>query len=169
MTSMNIKLGDIGYRLKGQELERESMAKLLPRLEREYGMGRLKAVIADYLYMSEVRVHHIWGARFIEDMDEALEEGRITEEEADVLEMADIVAWGRRRVEGTKLWFAVQAATIIDNSDVERAAAGAVALRKVSGDDAVGVVYGRRIAGQQRVRAEDLGVAVMLDEEGEQG
>ena len=165
--SIDKRVGDIDGRLRGWELERESMAKLLPRLAREYGVVRIKAVSADSR-RSAIRVNYVWEARFDEAVDNALDERRITAEEEGVISRTDIVARGRRGVDGPELWFAVQASVTIDDSDIDRAVAGAVALRKVSGDDAAAVVYGRRIASQQRVRAGELEVAVMLDDEGEQ-
>ena len=166
IASLDKRVGDIDGRLRGWELERESMAKLLPRLAREYGVVRIKAVSADSR-RSAVRVNYVWEARFDEAVGAALDERRITAEEEGVISRTDIVARGRRGVDGPELWFAVQASVTIDDGDIDRAAAGAVALRKVSGDDAAAVVYGRRIAAQQRVRADELGVAVMLDDEGE--
>ena len=167
MASMNGRIGDIDGRLRGWELERESVAKLLPRLAREYGVARIRAVSADSS-RSAVRVSSVWETRFEEAVDAAFDTGRITTEEEGVLSRTDIVARGRRGVDGPELWFAVQASVTIDNSDIERAAVGAAALRKVNGEDAAAVVYGRRIAAQQRVRADELGVAVMLDVEGGQ-
>ena len=169
MTSMNKNPGDVDDRLIRRMPERESMAKLLPRLAREYDVASLKAVSADYSHISAVRLHDTWGMRFVEAIDVALEGGRITEEEADAIDMSGIVAWGRRRVERTRLWFSVHAAATIGNDVVERAAKGAAALRKVTGEDAAAVVYGRRIADQQWDRAGELGVAVMLDEDGGRG
>ena len=162
------QVGDVSGRLRGWELERGAVGRLLPRLAQEYDVARIKAVSADSS-RSAVRVRAVWETRFVEAVEAGVDEGRITEDEADALDRTDIVARGRRRVDRAELWFAVQASATLDNNDIERAATGAVALRKLSGDAAVAVVYGRRIAGQQRVRAEELGVAVMLDEEGEQG
>ena len=162
------QVGDVSGRLRGWELERGAVGRLLPRLAQEYDVARIKAVSADSS-RSAVRVRAVWETRFIEAVEAGVDEGRITEDEADALDRTDIVARGRRRVDRAELWFAVQASATLDNNDIERAATGAVALRKLSGDRAVAVVYGRRIAGQQRVRAEELGVAVMLDEDGEQG
>ena len=165
--SIDKRVGDIDGRLRGWELERESVRKLLPRLAREYEVGRIRAVSAD-ASRSAVNVNYVWSVRFEEALEEARGAGRITIDEEDILGRTDIVAWGRRRADEARLWFAVQASVTIGDDDVERAAAGAGALRKVSGEDAAAVVYGRRIAAQQRVRASELGVAVMLDEEGEQ-
>ena len=165
MTSMNRRIGDIDGRVRGWELERSAAGRLLPRLAQEYDVARIRAVSADSS-RSAVRVRAVWETRFIEAVEAGVDEGRITEDEADALDRTDIVARGRRRVDRAELWFAVQASATLDNNDIERAATGAVALRKLSGDTAVAVVYGRRIAGQQRVRAEELGVAVALDEDG---
>ena len=162
------QVGDVSGRLRGWELERGAVGRLLPRLAQEYDVARIKAVSADSS-RSAVRVRAVWETRFVEAVEAGVDEGRITEDEADALDRTDIVARGRRRVDRAELWFAVQASATLDNNDIERAATGAVALGKLSGDRAVAVVYGRRIAGQQRVRADELGVAVMLDEEGEQG
>ena len=162
------QVGDVSGRLRGWELERGAVGRLLPRLAQEYDVARIKAVSADSS-RSAVRVRAVWETRFVEAVEAGVDEGRITEDEADALDRTDIVARGRRRVDRAEMWFAVQASATLDNNDIERAATGAVALGKLSGDRAVAVVYGRRIAGQQRVRAEELGVAVMLDEEGEQG
>ena len=164
MKSMNKRIGDIDGRLRGWELERESVAKLLPRLAREYGVVRIRAVGAD-ASRSAVNLNYVWAVRFEEALDAGLDTGRITMEEEGILGRTDIVAWGRRRVDRAKLWFAVQASAAIGNDDIERAAAGAVALEKLTGEDAAAVVYGRRIAPHQRVRADELGVAVMLDVE----
>ena len=144
---MNKKPGDIDDRLRRWDMARESVAELLPRLAREYDALRLKAVSAGYSHMFAVRVNVVWKTRFEEAVDAAFDTGRITEEEEGALSRTDIVAWGRRRrVERTRLWFAVQMSATIGNDDIECAAVGAGALRKVSGDDAAGVVYGRRIA-----------------------
>ena len=167
MSSMNRRIGDIDGRVRGWELERESVAKLMPRLAREYGVVRIRAVGAD-LHRSAVNLNYVWAVRFEEALEAAHNAGRITSEEEDIIGRTDIVAWGRRRVDDARQWFAVQASATIGNDDIERAATGAEALRKLNGEDAVGVVYGRRIAAQQRVRAEDLGVAVVLDEDGGQ-
>ena len=167
MSSMNRRIGDIDGRVRGWELERDSVAKLMPRLAREYGVVRIRAVGAD-LHRSAVNLNYVWAVRFEEALEAAHNAGRITTEEEDILGRTDIVAWGRRRVDDARQWFAVQASATIGNDDIERAATGAEALRKLSGEDAAGVVYGRRIAGQQRDRADELGVAVMLDEDGEQ-
>ncbi len=161
------RVGDIDGRLRGWELERESIRKLLPRLAREYDVRRIRAVSADS-HRSAIRVNDVWEARFEEAVTEAFDAERITAAEDGLLDRTDIVARGLRIDDGSDLWFVVQASVTIDNDDIDRAAAGAVALRKVSGDDAAAVVYGRRIAAQQRVRADDLDVAVMLDDEGEQ-
>ena len=168
MDGMDRRIGDIDGRLRGWELERGAVGRLLPRLAQEYDVARIKAVSADSS-RSAVRVRAVWETRFVEAVEAGVDEGRITEDEADALDRTDIVARGRRRVDGAEMWFAVQASATLDNNDIERAATGAVALRKLSGDRAVAVVYGRRIAAQQRDRAEELGVAVMLDEDGEQG
>ena len=167
MSSMNRRIGDIDGRVRGWELERESVAKLMPRLAREYGVVRIRAVGAD-LHRSAVNLNYVWAVRFEEALESAHNAGRITTEDEDILGRTDIVAWGRRRVDDARQWFAVQASATIGNDDIERAATGAEALRKLNGEDAAGVVYGRRIAGQQRDRADELGVAVMLDEDGGQ-
>ena len=167
MTSMDRRIGDIDGRVRGWELERDSVAKLMPRLAREYGVVRIRAVGAD-LHRSAVNLNYVWAVRFEEALESAHNAGRITTEDEDILGRTDIVAWGRRRVDDARQWFAVQASATIGNDDIERAATGAEALRKLNGEDAAGVVYGRRIAGQQRVRAEELGVAVVLDAEGGQ-
>ena len=161
------QVGDVSGRLRGWELERGAVGRLLPRLAQAYDVARIKAVSADSS-RSAVRVRAVWETRFVEAVEAGVDEGRITEDEADALDRTDIVARGRRRVDGAEMWFAVQASATLDNNDIERAATGAVALRKLSGDAAVAVVYGRRIAGQQRVRADELGVAVILDEDSEQ-
>ena len=171
IASMNKRIGnlewrvvDIHGRLRGWELERESVRKLLPRLARQYGVVRIRAVSADS-HRSAVRVRAVWEAKFEEALEEALDAGRITAEEEGVISRTDIVARGRRGVDGPELWFAVQASATIGNDDVDRAAAGARALRRLSGEDAAAVVYGRRIADQQWDRAGELEVAVILDEE----
>ena len=161
------QVGDVSGRLRGWELERGAVGRLLPRLAQEYDVARIRAVSADSS-RSAVRVRAVWETRFIEAVEAGVDEGRITEDEADAFDRTDIVARGRRRVDRAELWFAVQASATLDNNDIERAATGAIALRKLSGDAAVAVVYGRRIAGRQRDRAEELGVAVMLDEDGGQ-
>ena len=167
MSSMNRRIGDIDGRVRGWELERESVAKLMPRLAREYDVIRIRAVGAD-LHRSAVNLNYVWAVRFEEALESAHNAGRITTEDEDILGRTDIVAWGRRRVDDARQWFAVQASATIGNDDIERAVAGAEALEKLNGEDALGVVYGRRIAAQQRVRAEKLGVAVILDEDGGQ-
>ena len=167
--SVDKHFDNIQRRLIRWEWERNVVSRLRSRLDREYDVAGLRVVSAgNYSHRFYFRVRPVWETRFVEVVEAGVDEGRITEDEADAIERTDIVARAWRRSDEARLWFAVQASATIDNDDIERAAAGAVALRKVSGEDAAAAVYGRRIAAQQRVRAEELEVAVILDEDGGQ-
>ena len=166
--SIDKHLGSIERLLMRWEWERKLMPRLKSRLDREYGVALLRVVSVGYgSRRFRVRANYVWETRFEDAIDKAIEEGRVAADDVHALDETDIVAWGRRRADEARLWFAVQASATIDDSDVERAAAGAESLRKVTGEDAAAVVYGRRIAAQQWDRAGELEVAVVLDEEGE--
>ena len=110
------------------------------------------------------RLHIFWMARrqtqplnrseqFIRAVEEATDNGTITDDEELRLLTTDMVVRSLRESDGSRLWIAVEASGVIDQDDIERARQSALALRKIYGEDAIPAVYGYRISDRQREQA----------------
>ena len=91
---------------------------------------------------------------FATRIEEAADEGVITEEEEDRLNRTDMVARSLRKSDGTSLWIAAEASGVINHDDIERARQSATALTKLYAQDALPAVYGYRIADEQKTFAQ---------------
>ena len=96
----------------------------------------------------------------LDGLDEALEDGRITRQELLSVGYADALFRGTSRA-GTDIIAVVEASKTIDEHDIERATARAAVLRR-AGYGAVAVVGGDVIRGEDRVRAQELAVAIFI-------
>ena len=144
--------------LRGTALEAKLTRKLPPLVSREFDVAR---------------VYPIWvpGAiafgrnaqEFRDKMEQAAEDGLISDDDEVRLIVTDLVIRSRRRSDRSTLWFAVEASGVINDDDVTRARRSADVIAKVYGQDAVALVYGYRIDDRQRRLADELGVRVYLD------
>ena len=91
---------------------------------------------------------------FATRIEEATDEGVITEEEEGRLNRTDMVVRSLRKSDGEPLWIAAEASGVINYDDIDRARQSATALTKLYAQDALPAVYGHRIADEQRTFAQ---------------
>jgi hypothetical protein len=94
-------------------------------------------------------------------LDDAVEDGRLTNEERNAILLADIVLTGRRRDDGQAVYLLAEISGGVGAGDVERAADRAATLAKL-GTPVLPVVAGKRINEQAVEMAGDRGVWYVL-------
>jgi hypothetical protein len=119
--------------------------------------ARFLSVIARHL-----RVVESWSLADL--MDDAVDEGRLSEADRSVISRVDVVLTGRRRKDGQDVYFVVEATADIDVHDVERIATCAALLAKL-GRPVVPVVTGRRIEQEAASLAQVRGAWTILGDE----
>ena len=154
MAEMDNKLGV----LLGDRLERRAAYRLPPLLSQRLGLRRARAVYP-------VAVPPSLDLSFTDRVEEAMESGLITEDQESRLKLTDLVMHARRKSDGARIWFAVEASGAIAAGDIERAAESAAALQVVFDEPAKAVVLGHRIRFQDHERARQDGVVVLMDDE----
>ena len=91
--------------------------------------------------------------QFAQTLEDATDSGTITDDQEGRLIRTDLIVRSVRESDGSRLWAAVEASSVIDQDDISRARQSALALTKIYGEDAIPVVYGYRISDQQREQA----------------
>ena len=90
--------------------------------------------------------------------------GVVSEEEVDDLWVSDIIVRARRSGDPRPVHAVLEVSFIINNRDVDRAYQRGRALSAVTGGEVVAAVIGGVAEPQQRRRAEDRGVRVVIPE-----
>ena len=90
---------------------------------------------------------------FIRTLEDATDNGIITDDEELRLFTTDMVIRSLRQSDGSHLWIAAEASGVIAQNDIERARRSALTLQKIHGEDAIPVVYGYGVSDQQRQQA----------------
>ena len=90
---------------------------------------------------------------FADRIEEALDSGRITEDQEARIEATDFIMHAQRRTDRAPVWVAVEASNRVHAGDVDWARATADALQVAFGADAVAVVAGYGIAPLDAKRA----------------
>ena len=135
--------------LKGSDLEH--------RLHR-----RIRALASQALELRRPRIVH--GPMqnpdedFADQVEDALEGGRITGAQEARIEATDFILRAQRRSDRATVWIAVEASNRVHAGDIERVRASADALRAVFGEDTVAVAAGYGIDPPDAARAEAAGV-----------
>ena len=94
-------------------------------------------------------------------LSEALDAGRIDNDQIDEVERADLIISGRNQAGGTT-YAVVETSITIDRRDIDRAAVRATLLERASVATALAVVVGTDISDADRSHAGDNGVAVIV-------
>ncbi len=92
--------------------------------------------------------------KFASDIESGADAGTITSEEEGRLNRTDMVARAIRERDGTRLWIVAEVSGLIGERDIRRARESATALRKLYSQETIPVVYGYRVADQQRRSAQ---------------
>ena len=97
--------------------------------------------------------------RLIED---AVEEERLREEEAEDLKWLDIVALGQDREQRTELYLACEVSSSVSEYDLARAISRAALLQKATGVKTMPVILGKTIPEPLRKQANDMAAGWVL-------
>ena len=137
----------------------EQINKHLRRLDTDVGglkgsdfEARVRRSPQPYLGKDVVRGRVLTEDRLFNLLDKAIDQGRIQDDEADDIRLADGIVQARERNSGQDIWFAVEVSVVVDAHDIERAERRAAYLqRAVAPAPARALVIGERITeGAQR-------------------
>ncbi len=95
-------------------------------------------------------------------IDEALNEGRITNRQYVRIEKTDFILRARRKQNGSEIWVALESSYTIGSEDIDRAKESAAVLRVLYGVPVIAAVAGRSIPPNLEKRAESAGVQTMI-------
>ena len=135
--------------------ERRILRFLSPRLNPMYDLYRPQIVqrIGDQTPHTE---------RFLNDVEDAQVASTISAFQRSRIEETDMIVRARRQNGAGAIYIAVEASATIRRRDITRANDAAVALRTVFGVESAAVVAGYDIRPEDRRRAGDVGVAVIV-------
>ena len=141
--------------LIGAELEREIVRILPSRLNSMYGLYRTRVM----------QGRGIWSERvdaFMDEVEDADLASAITEDQKRRIEETDMIVRALRRSGGETIYISVEASATVRERDITRANDTAVALRAAFGAESAAVVTGYEIRSEDRQRAEDMGVELII-------
>ena len=130
--------------LKGSDLEHRLHRRIRALTSRALDLRRPRVVQSPVQETEE---------DFADRIEEALDSGRITEDQEARIEATDFIMHAQRRTDRAPVWVAVEASNRVHAGDVDRARATADALQVAFGADAVAVVAGYGIAPLDAKRA----------------
>jgi len=136
--------------LRGDALDRKAPTHLCQLLNDALSIRRVQVIWMPGGFVTPL--HRM--DNFIIDVESGADDGIITLEEEGRLNRTDMVARAIREPEGTRLWITAEISGLIGERDVRRARESATALRKLYSQETIPVVYGYRIADQQRRSAQ---------------
>ena len=136
--------------LRGDALERKAPTHLCQLLNDALSIRRVQVIWMPGGFVTPLRRMD----NFAIDVESGADNGTITLEEEGRLNRTDMVARAIREPEGTRLWITAEISGLIGERDIRRARESATALRKLYSQETIPVVYGYRIADQQRRSAQ---------------
>ena len=161
------RLKSVETRLDGVETRLERVEISVDDLRGSALEGKAPTHLCQLLFdtLSIRRVQVIWMSRevvapihrmdnFARDVESGADDGTITSEEEGRLNRTDMIVRAIREPDGTRLWIVAEISGLIGERDIRRARESATALRKLYSQETVPVVYGYRIADQQRRSAQ---------------
>ena len=141
--------------LEGGDLERK-MFRILPgRLYPMYGLRRPRILMHPITESQHTEV-------FRDEIADANENGVITDTQYNRLMDTDMILRARKRKNGKTVYCAIEASSVVDNSDVSRAIESSQALHTVYGDRTIPVVMGYSITDDAMKMADGLEVGVAI-------
>ena len=139
--------------LRGDALERKAPTHLCQLLNDALSIRRVQVIWMPGGIVTPLQRMD----NFTINVESGADDGTITLEEEGRLNRTDMVARAIREPEGTRLWIAAEISGLIGERDIRRARESATALRKLYSQETIPVVYGYRIADQQRRSAQARG------------
>ena len=139
---------DVGA-LKGRDLEYSLHRRIGVLTSQKFRLRRPEIVQAPVqIPMSD----------FHNEVEDAVDDGRITEKQRTRIHNTDVVIHAQRKSDLMLVWVAIEASHTVHSNDISRARASADALRAVFGEEAVAVAAGYSINAADAERAEAAGV-----------
>ena len=149
---------NVGW-LRGKAHETDFSRLAASLLNRDLGLRRVRVVKGNVISPSR------HAEEFADNIDDAVENDTITDEQYRRILATDVIAQCLRPGSSERVWVAVEVAGRLDENDISRAVASAAILRALFGEEALPVVAGERIDPPDVERAERSGVVVIsLDE-----
>lgn len=139
--------------LKSKALETDFGHRAISVINLRFGLRRCRVVWGKTGAMA----HH--AESFAEQIEDAHENGRITDAQLARIFNTDVIVRCRRPSDSRTVWVAAEVAGRLDYNDIDRAVRSADALRLALGDDALPLVAGERIDPPDLARAQQAGVA----------
>ncbi len=146
--------------LVGAELERKAFRILPARLNRIYQLRRPRIVLRQGDYTPDTQ-------RFLDDVENALDSGTITEQQYERIILTDLVVRASRKGGQGAIYFAVEASGTVARRDIDRAFLASNAIYAVYQVDAVPVAVGYRIHPADQLYADQAAVRTIILEEEE--
>ena len=145
-------------KFKGYRLEKRLFKKISPLASREFDVRRASPIWASSF-------EGMIGAnlQIEDDIDDAEDAGKITEDEWVRIRSTDLIMRALRNSDGSTIWFAVEASAAVATSDIDHARQSAHAITKMYNQDAIPLVCGYRISDPLRERAREQGVHVFIN------
>ena len=159
------KVDTLGYRvdsLRGYALEQRLPRQLPPLASREFDVRRVYSIWPPGTFATNQRTQ-----AFEEMLEQAAEEGVITDDDETRLRVTDLIMRSQRKADMSTLWFVVEASGVINYEDITRVKRSADAIASIYGQDAAPIVYGYHIQDEQKELARQLEVTVFLDPDAE--
>ena len=155
-------LGELAITMRETREQLTGMAK---------DLGGLKGLVLQHTYQHKAfayfariarRIQVLTGVELQNILNSAIDTGQLSEDEADELLWADVIARARSREESTEIFLVVEVSWGIGAYDVERAARRAGFLAR-TGVKAIPVVAGKTIDADSIERARSMQVRWVLD------
>lgn len=139
--------------LRGRDTERQVIGSILNIARDELGLTRGRVLLRNSGDMDE---------QLRAAIDQAEEQGTITENDVENLLVADIIIRARRSVDRRYVYAVVEVSRTINNRDIDRARDRAATVAAATGDEALAVVVGGFIPPQQYQHAAERDVAAII-------
>ena len=146
--------------LVGAELERKAFRILPVRLNRIYQLRRPRILLRQGDYTPHTQ-------QFLDDVENALDSGTITERQYERILLTDLVVRASRKSDRGAVYFAVEASSTIARRDIDRAVASSETIHDLYQTEAIPIVAGYRIYQSDRIYAEENEVRTIILEEEE--
>ena len=143
--------------LVGAELERKVFRIIPARLNRIYQLRRPRIVLRQGDYTQQ----------FLDDVENALDSGTITEQQYERILLTDLVVRASRKSGQGAIYFAIEASGTIARRDIDRAVTSSGTIHDLYQIEAIPVVAGYRIYRADQIYAEENEVRTIILEEEE--
>ena len=139
--------------LKGSDTERRARENILNIAKDELNLTRGRILLARGRETA---------AQFLAAIDAAEKSGRITENEADNVLVADIIIRARRASDRQYVHGVFEVSRTVRLSDIQRARDRAATVAAVTGEETIAAVIGEIIRPQQLAQADSMGVTALI-------